>query len=449
MDKLYLHEIADAVGGKVIFGNPEVFATSVITDSRIATDNSLFVRFGEDKAQSVDFLLSAFEKGASIAIVTKIDEDLIPSERKGLIQVDDSEKALMRLEGYYRKRLTAKIVAVSGSTGKTSIKDMLFAMLSKKYKVFKTEGNKNNNIGLPLMVLNSDVNADICIFEMGMDKVGEIHALSDIVRQDVAVLTNIGMSHIESLGSQENIFKAKMEIADFFNENNILFLNADDKFLKTVKNSNYKIVTAGIENGEYRAKDIELKEDSVEFNITLDGEDLGRVTIEGSGLFTVSNAILCFSVANKFGIKTSDIKTLTFDKTKMRKEKINYENVTVINDSYNASPDSMKSGIDVLQFSDKRKVAILGDMLELGSYSAKAHEEVGAYAKGKIDMLIYLGEYKDDMKKGFGNKNFYGFDSFIEAEKNLKDLIKKDDIILLKASRGMKFGRFLEGLERI
>lgn len=449
MDKLYLHEIADAIDGKVIFGNPEVYATSVVADSRLATDNSLFVRFGEDKIQSVDYLLSAYERGSSIAIVTKLDEDLLPSERKGLIQVDDAERALMCLAAYYRKRITSKIIAISGSTGKTSTKDMLCGMLSKKFRVYKTEGNKNNNIGLPLMILNTDLNADICIYEMGMDSLGEIDGLSAIVRQDVAILTNIGISHIEKLGSQENIFKAKMEIVNYFNENNYLIINADDKFLSTVKSDTYKIISAGIEHGEYRAVKIEIDDSHVSFNIEYQGRDLGRISIASGGIHTVKNAILCFACAHKFGIKTEDIKNLNFEVTKMRKERLEYDHVRVINDAYNANPDSMMSGLDILNLSEGRKVAILGDMLELGEFSEKAHETVGKYAKGKVDVVIAVGKYRDYIGRGYGKKNFHSFETFEEAKDELVNIMKEGDVVLLKASRGMKFERFLEILESI
>lgn len=449
MDKLYLHEIADAVDGKVIFGNPEVYCDSVITDSRIATNNSLFVRFGEDKIQAVDYLLSAFEKGASIALVTKIDEDIIPSERKGLIQVKDAEKALMSLAKYYRKRMKSKIIAISGSTGKTSTKDMLYGMLSKKFKVYKTEGNKNNNIGLPLMVLNSDLQADVCIFEMGMDTFGEIDGLSDIVRQDMAILTNIGMSHIENLKTQDNIFKAKMEITNYFDENNVLFLNADDPYFTNLKSDSYEIVKAGIENGDYKAVDIELNKENVSFRVSYKELISDRITIESPGLYNVKNAILCFAVSHRLGLKATDIKYLNFEKTKMRKERIEYKNITVINDAYNAAPESMHSAIDLLNMEDGRKIAILGDMLELGDFAKKAHFEVGEYAKEKVDILIAVGNFIDDYKKGFGIENFFGFNDFTEAKRELKNIIKKDDVVLLKASRGMAFERFLEELEII
>ena len=449
MDKLYLHEIADAIDGKVIFGNPEVYASSVVADSRLANDNSLFVRFGEDKIQSVDYLLSAYERGASIAIVTKLDEDLLPSDRKGLIQVEDAERALMCLAAYYRKRIKSKIIAISGSTGKTSTKDMLCGMLSQKYRVYKTEGNKNNNIGVPLMILNTDLNADICIYEMGMDCLGEIDGLSAIVKQDIAILTNIGLSHIERLGSQENIFRAKMEIVNYFNENNYLILNADDKYLKTVTSDSYKIISAGIENGDYRAIDIEIDINRVEFNIEYQNKNLGRISIQSGGIHTVKNAIICFACAHKFGIKAEDVQNLNFEITKMRKERLDYKNVKVINDAYNASPDSMMSGLDVLSLSEGRKVSLLGDMFELGSYSEEAHRIVGKYAQGKTDIVIAIGEFMEYIREGFGEKNFYGFKSFEDAQSEISRIIKKGDVVLLKASRGMKFERFLEILERI
>lgn len=449
MDKMYLHEIADAIGGKVIFGNPEVFVTSVVTDSRTATENSLFIRFGEDKPQTSDYLLDAYKNGASIAIVGKIDEELIPSDRKGMILTENVEKALMELASYYRNRIKSKIIAVSGSTGKTSVKDMLCGMLSKKFRVYRTDGNKNNNIGLPLTILNADLSADICVLEMGMDTFGEIDGLSRIARQDISMLTNIGMSHIERLGSQENIFKAKMEIVNYFNESNYLILNADDKYLSQVKSDTYKVIGAGIEHGDYRAINIEIDSKYSSFDVLYNEKNLGRITLGMSGLHNVRNAILCFACAHKFGIKTEDLKSFTFEPTGMRKEKLTFLNVEVISDAYNASPDSMMSGLDVLAMSEGRKVALLGDMLELGSFSKEAHKNVGEYARDKADFVIAVGEFSEEVGKGYGKKNFVSFKTVEEAMNEIPNLITKDDTVLLKASRGLRFERFLPILENI
>lgn len=450
MEKLYLKEIAEAMGGTVLFGNDDVYSESVVMDSRKVTENSLFFGIAGDHVDGNDYFLAAFEQGASIAIIER-DMDVIPTDQKGLIKVSSTRDAMVDLAKYYRNKVLKDIrfIAITGSVGKTTAKDLLSGMLQSKYKVFKTRGNYNNELGLPLMIFSMDSSYDLAVLEMGMASFGEIHLLADIVRPELAMITNIGSSHIEILKTKENILKAKMEIADFFGKDNTLFVNGDDPQLAVVTDKPYKIVTAGIAVGSYRARNISLEPGWSEFDVTRDDEALGHIRLEVPGMHNVSNGILCFAVADHLGIRTEDLADMTMEHTGMRLEELSYEHVTVINDAYNSSPESARAGLDTLYLRDGRKVALFGDMLELGEYADQAHREVGAYARDKVDVFIAVGDHSRDYGEGFGSQDFHGYPTFEDAVIALPNLLDEGDLVYLKASRSMKFERFLDLLERI
>ncbi len=448
MEKLYLREIAAACKGEIIFGSDDVFVESVVIDSRKVTENSLFIGIAGERADGNSYVMSAFEKGASAAIIEK-DVEMIPTDTKGLIRVEDSKKAMLALASWYKSKLGAKFIAVTGSTGKTSVKDMLHGMLSTRYKVFKTRGNYNNDIGLPLMLFSMDRSYDMAVLEMGMSDLGEIRLLADLVRPESALITNIGISHIENLKTQENILKAKMEVTEFFREDSNLFINADDEFLKTVTSDSYRVITAGVEGGFYKAENITLGRRECEFDVVRNGVKIGRAKLEAPGMHNVYNGILCIACALHYGITMEDIRHMFFDKTSQRLEETRYENITVINDTYNASPDSMKSGLSVLSMAEGRKVALLGDMKELGSHSDQSHRDIGKLAREKADLLIAVGDNYKMYGEGFGSQDFYGYPAYEDAVIAVPNLLEKGDTVLLKASRSMEFERFLNILERI
>ena len=344
MEKLYLHEIAKATGGQILFGNEDVYAESVVIDSRKVTENSLFIGIAGEKVDGNDYFLTAFEQGASIVLVEK-EVDVIPTGHKGLVKVESTKDAIAELAKYYKNRTLEKIkfIVITGSVGKTTAKDMLSGMLSSKYKVFKTRGNYNNELGLPLMIFSMDSSFDFAVLEMGMSSFGEIHLLADIVHPDMALITNIGSSHIEILKTQANILKAKLEITDFFTKENVLYINGDDLLLQGIPEQEYQVITAGIAVGEYRAKNISLEPSSSEFDVTLHDENLGRIKLEIPGMHNVANGILCFACAHQLGIGTADLVDMILDRTAMRLETTSFEHFTVINDAYNSSPESAKA----------------------------------------------------------------------------------------------------------
>lgn len=450
MEKLFLHEIARATGGTILFGNDDVYAESVVIDSRKVTENSLFIGIAGEKVDGNDYFLTAFELGASIALIEK-DVDVIPTGHKGLVRVESTKKAIADLAKYYKDRTLTQVrfIAITGSVGKTTAKDMLSGMLSSRYKVFKTRGNYNNELGLPLMIFSMDSTFDFAVLEMGMSSFGEIHFLADIVRPDYALITTIGSSHIEILKTQANILKAKLEITDFFGKENILFINGDDPLLAGIPKGDYEIVSAGIAVGQYRARNISLEPASSEFDVTFGEENLGRIKLEIPGMHNVANGILCFACAHHLGITTADLVDLALDRTAMRLEESRLGHLTVINDAYNSSPESARAGLDTLALRDGRKVAIFGDMLELGDYARQAHVEVGAYARSRVDVLIAVGEHAKDFGEGFGSQDFHGYPTYEDAVIALPNLLDEGDLVYLKASRALQFERFLTVLGRI
>lgn len=449
MEKLYLHEIAQAVGGQVVFGHDDLFCESVVIDSRKVTDNALFVGIDGEHVDGNDYALAAFEIGASIVLVEK-DVDLIPSDNKGLIRVPSSEIALQDLSKYYKERFlkNTRFIGITGSVGKTTVKDLLAGMLSTKYRVFKTRGNYNNELGLPLMLFAMDESYDFAVLEMGMSDFGEIHTLVNIVRPELALITTIGTSHIEILKSRENILKAKLEIADFFNEDNKLFLNGDDELLAQVQ-GDYPIIRAGITQGDYRAKNINLDTHQGIFEVTKGEEVLGTMTLKLPGMHNVTNGILSFACAHELGIDIEDLASLNIERTGMRMEEQELNHFLLINDAYNASPESAQAGLRALDGYTGRKVAILGDMLELGDFAPEAHRQVGQVARDKVDLVIAAGNHYLDYKEGFGSQDFYGYPTFEDAVIALPNIVEPGDIIYLKASRGERFERFINALERI
>lgn len=451
--EMTFNEILNAIDGEVIIKSEDVSFNKLCIDTRKIEKNNVFLAIKGANFNGNDFALKALEAGASIVIIDEVKFNLNEIENKGtIVKVKNTREALLNLAKFYRKKLGLKVVGVTGSTGKTSTKDLIAALLSHKYKVFKTKGNFNNDIGLPLMILELTSKDDVAVLEMGMSSLGEIELLADVARPDIAVITNIGLSHIENLKTQENILKAKMEISTFFNKENTLIINAEDKLLKNVYSNRFKVEKIGY-NHEYDvyASNIILKEEETEFLAHAFGEE-AVFNLPMAGKHNVLNTMLAIEVANCLNVSFEEmIKGLeNLEATSMRLQVIKKEGFIIINDCYNASPDSMKSSLDVLSaYKDYRKVAILGDMYELGEESEKAHFEVGEYAKDKLDILIVIGRYIKNFKDGFNNDNIIMYKTKEECIKELKNIVKLNDVVLIKASRGVKLEDVVKKLEEI
>jgi len=451
---MLLNEIAEAVDGVLINSHGEdIEIDSVSTDSRKINKNTLFVPIIGENADGHDFIQAAFEKGAVCAFTQREKN----TEKFPLIKVKDTVKALGDLARYYKSSLNVNTVAVTGSVGKTTTKDIIASVLSQKYKVLKTEGNYNNEIGMPLTIFNMNKDTQMAVLEMGMSEFGEIDYLCKIAKPDIAVITNIGTSHIENLGSREGILKAKTEILPYIKQKGAAILNADDDMLITLKDrAGCNIIWYGIENksGVY-ADNIELLGLSgSRCDIHLDGEVL-KVFIPVAGKHMIYNAMAAAAVGKKFALSNEQITEgiRKFTPTKMRMDIKKCKNgITIINDVYNASPQSVKAALEVLKNSENsRKIAILGDMLEMGSYSNKYHFEVGEYAaKLGIDIIIAVGELSEYIKQGAEANNALKVFYFKNQEEiEPENILKKGDIVLVKASRGIHLENTVDKIEKV
>lgn len=451
---LNLTEIIKAVNGEILFKNNDGIFNKVSTDTRKIAKDNLFIALKGANFNGNDYAVHAIEKGASIVIVDEVkfgEEQL--SNKGTIIKVKDTKTALGDLARFYRKKIGIKVVGITGSTGKTSTKDLVAAFLSGKYKVFKTQGNFNNEIGLPLMIFELSKDYDIAVLEMGTSNFGEINRLASIALPDVAAITNIGVAHIEYLKSRENILKEKMCIADFFENKNSLVINCENDMLQTLNASNkFNLEKVGYnENYDSYAKNIKLTGENTSFDVFTKDNKSYRFTLNMIGEHNVLNALIGIQIAKDFGLSFEEMEKglENFNATSMRLEFIKKDNFTIINDSYNANPDSMKAALEVLKnYSGLRKIAVLGTMGELGDYAKEAHIEVGKFAKGKVDILLTTGEFKDCYKQGY-EENTMVFETKQELMEKLADLIKDDDAILIKASRSEKFEDIIKFIEQV
>lgn len=458
MMKLTIKEIIEATKGKLIKGSEEATVQGIATDSRKLKPGELFIPFIGEKLNGHVFIEDVFKLGAAGVFTSEKNKDYsIFYAGQSVIQVADTLKAFQDLARYYMKKFSIPVVGVTGSTGKTSTKDMIYAVLSQKYKVLKNEGNFNNHIGLPLTVFQLEPKHEVAIFEMGMRGLGEIDLLAELVRPDIAVITNIGLSHIEHLGSQENILKAKMEITNYFTKENRLVINGDDAYLSTLKDKNlgFHIIYIGIHGSyHYIADNVEdLGEDGSRFYLVAEGVKY-PFELKVPGKHNIYNALCAIAVGLELGVPMELIQKAlkAFEGSKMRLNILHTkENIKIINDAYNASPDSMISALRVLDKTvSDRKIACLGDMLEMGEFAEQGHYLVGReVAKGHIDMLIAVGFHAGHMARGAMEKGFPSEKIFIcgnnhEAISILKEVLKERDAVLVKGSRGMKMEEIVE-----
>lgn len=449
-----VEDILSATGGTLLSGDTKTEFTDITTDSRKSAEGVLFIPLEGEKFDGHEFIKAAFDMGAA-AVLTHKDADLMID--KTIIKVKDTFKALHDIAVYYKKKYPVPTVAVTGSVGKTTTKDMLYAALAAKYKTLKTPNNFNNEIGVPITVFMLEKEHECAVIEMGMNHFGEIERLAEMGQPDAAVITNIGMSHIENLGSQEGIFKAKMEITKNFAKDNTLIVNGDDKFLSKTKGmGDYKVVYYGIDNPEndVYAKDIVNKGlKGVEFTAVLDGGEY-RVEVTQPGKHNVYNALAAICVGQTFGVPIEDavrgIKNCEY--TSQRLEIIEKSGIQIINDCYNASPDSIRAALGVLKYAvTERKIAVLGDVLEMGEYAKDAHYALGkAVVDNGIDILITAGEnaaYIAEGARDNGMKNVKSFPKTLDVCGYIIDVVRKGDAVLIKASHGMHFEDIYKTIE--
>ena len=439
-----VYEIVEATQGILVSGNRDDEINFFSQDSRQMTNGGMYIPLKGERFDGHDFIESAFQTGAQ-AIISEKD---VSYEDKIVIKVKDTYQALKDMASYLRSHRPVKVVGVTGSVGKTSTRDMVYSVVKQKYKTLKTEGNYNNEIGLPLTILRYH-DEEVLVLEMGMNHLQEMSRLSMIARPDIACITNVGTAHIGELGSRENILKAKLEITDGMKEGATLIINQDNDMLQTVELPHLNVVRVGkSKEASIQASHIVLEETKSSFEVEYQGKK-ETIEVPVQGEHNVSNALIAIAVGIELNIPLEDIKKgiQEFKLTKNRMDILEKNHKTVIDGTYNASVDSMKSSIDVLANYKKRKVAILADMLELGNYSQQLHEEVGSYVASKgINVLVCVGkEAKYIYQKAKESmKDVYYFESNQEVIAHLDELLKEDDVILVKGSHSMNLKEVVE-----
>lgn len=439
-----VNTIIEICHGTYLGNNYDIPCLHFSSDTRTINNSDIYVGIKGETFNGNNFYQEAFNNGASLCI---LDDDTIINEsdkQKNIILVPNTIEAIQKLASYKRDQYDIPVIAVTGSVGKTSVKDMIYAVLSKKYHVLYNKGNKNNHIGLPFTILElNDHNA--MIVEMGMNHFGEIHTLTNIAKPTIGVITNIGTAHIGNLGSRENILKAKLEILDGM-PNGTLVVNNDNDLLNTVTYD--KLITVGLHNkSDYMAKDITVDAFSSTFSI-----DDNYMTIPiGSEAF-IYNALLAYAVGIKLGVPIQDIEDAleNIELTPHRLEVIKHNNYTIIDDTYNASLDSVKNAAELLKKVNQRRVFIFADILELDSYGEEIHKQIGdIMLNNNIDLLITVGTLSKYTHEVFQNQNnnCYHFNNNQELLSEIKSLINKDDMILIKGSHSMNLIKVVDYLK--
>lgn len=438
MRKISLQQVAEAVGGEY---NRNAEIQEVCIDSRLCRPGCLYVAIKGENFDGHDFVAAAFENGAVAAIIHH-DVDV----EGAFVRVKDTHRALIDLAHWYRMTFDIPVVGLTGSVGKTTTKEMTWFVLNEKYNSLKTEGNLNNNIGLPRTLLRLEDDTQAAVIEMGMGNMGEISELSHIAEPTVAIISNIGVSHMETLGSRENILKAKLEILDGLREGCPILLNGDDPYLVGAVIEEHPVFYYGIDDKtcDYRAINIEQKDETTEFDIVYDGGKIQHAVIPTIGRHNVYNALAAFGTGMKLGVTPDEaVRGLAkYVPSGMRQRIKTVGGIKFIEDCYNASPDSQRAALKMLsEMRAERKIAVLGDMLELGAISEDSHRNAGLLAaKAKIDVLMTYGERSiatAEKARECGLSQSYDFvDKGLLADK-LFEILKPGDAVLFKASRGM------------
>ncbi|RMG69337.1 MAG: UDP-N-acetylmuramoyl-tripeptide--D-alanyl-D-alanine ligase [Nitrospirae bacterium] len=445
-----LNEIVEATGGRLLLKGADLF-TGLSIDSRTIRDGELFIALKGERFDGHDFLGQALQR-ANGALVSY--PPTIPQRGKSIIYVSNTLKALQAIARHRRASRNVKVIGITGTNGKTTTKEMIGAILKKRFSVLLSSGNLNNQIGMPLSL--SGLNGqEIAVLEFGASQPGDIDELCRISSPDVGVITNIGPGHIAGFGSLEMVRDTKLEIAGYAD---ILVLNSDDRLLRerieTLKERGKRVVTFGLEEqANYRAVDIKRTEESISFKVV--GGEYGKIDLELPliGLFNVYNALAAVSVAGLFSIDAGLVSEAigAFRGVPMRVERREFKGALLISDLYNANPASMEEALkELASLRKKRAIAVLGDMLELGAYEETAHRKIGRLvAELPVDVLITVGQRMAYAGEEFqqntnGSRLHFHASEVDEAKRLLEGLVREDDTVLVKGSRGMKLERILE-----
>ncbi|MBQ3928802.1 MAG: UDP-N-acetylmuramoyl-tripeptide--D-alanyl-D-alanine ligase, partial [Clostridia bacterium] len=423
-------------------GDPDTKINNVQYDSRAVSEGTLFVPIKGARVDAHRFIEDCLSNGASASFT---ENDAPKGAVKPYIKVNDTLTALQKLAGSYRNTFHIRLIGVTGSVGKTSTKEMIAAALSKGFDIMKTQGNKNSQIGMPMTMFDIQDSNEAAVIEMGMSEFGEMERLCSVAQPNIAVITNIGTAHIENLKTQENIMREKLKITNSFDENGVLFINGDDKLLKTLHHKQkFRTVTFGLNTEcDYYADNIRNEDFHTRFVCHHNGKS-SEYTIPALGVHNVTNALVAVAIGELLGLSAETIQNglLTYQNAPMRQQIHRLKDFVLIDDSYNASPEATVVSLDVLKsIAAERSIAVLADMLELGEEAESLHYNVGTHlAQIHIDTLITVGELSKFTAKGAkenGCSDVHSFDTNTEAYEYLFSRITPNSTILVKGSRGM------------
>ena len=453
METMSLGEIAAALGCPCPEGEENAVIKQVVTDSREAVRGSLFVAIQGDRFDGHDFIAKALENGASYAVASRRGEYPHPER---ILYVEDTKRAHIAIGGAYRSKFPVRMVGITGSVGKTTTKEFVYAVLSSRYRTHKNEGNQNNEIGVPKTLFGLGPQHEAAVVEMGMTGLGEIHDLTLAVRPDVGIITSVGINHIELLGSRENILKAKLEILDGMKEGSPLVVCADNDYLARVSDDRFVIYGYGISNHEaqIRARDIEtVGGDRTRFTILSPwGEE--KAVIPTVGRHNVLDALAAFAAGCLMGISSRESARALSDyqPAGMRQRVVPFEGAVVVEDCYNCGPDALRAATLTLSTypCKGKRIMVLSDMLELGDYAPQAHREAGRFAaKCGIDMLMAYGPLSVEYIKGAGDEGMERclyYETREELAEAVRAAIRPGDVVWFKGSHSMKLEEVLRAL---
>lgn len=442
MKEITIKEIVEITNGTLLCGSEEMTITDLSTDSRKMGQGILFVPIIGERVDGHQFIKNALKKGGA-TLTQEHDnmEDIYP-----WIRVENTLEAMQKIAAWYRKKMTFPVVAVTGSVGKTTTRELISRALEAEFSVFHTEGNYNSQVGVPMTIARMRGEEEVAVLEAGMSQKGEMAALERMIVPDIVVFTNIGVAHIENLGTQDNICLEKMELAHHMSPNGVVFLNGDDQILmKYSKRIPCRIITYGFsEYCDYRAEQVSVGKGETRFQCIRNGKRY-PVTMDVLGKHNVLNVLAAIGVSEYLGLSIEQVVPQFKNFKGLRQQVYEASDYTVIDDTYNASPDSMKAALAVLadMQTKGRKIAVLADMLELGDRSVIFHEEVGRYAAAKnLDELYVYGALSKNIleKAQKVNPSVKGkaFEKREDLETFLDGYFKKGDCILFKGSNGMK-----------
>ena len=437
-------QITKATGGELVWGNRESTISGISCDSRTISDTTLYIPIKGERFDGHSFLNDVGKSGIGGCIFSD-DADF---EAPFAVRVTDTSKALLDIAQFYRSLFSLPVVGLTGSVGKTTTKELIASVLSEHFNTLATKGNFNNNIGVPYTLFGLNDSHEAAVIEMGMSNFGEIKVLSECAKPDIAVITNIGTSHIEFLGSRDGILQAKTEIFCGMSENGYIVLNGDDDKLITLKgNIPFETVFVGIENNacDYVAYDIESSENGCDFTV---GQNRYHINVPGT--HNIYNALCAIAVGEKLGMEYDEIShgLQNYHPDGIRQNIMTVNGFKLINDCYNSSPQSVSAALGMLAAVEaKRKIAVLGDIAELGDYSESLHREVGrAVRASDADVLVTVGTDSRFIAHEADNKETYSFADSDEAAEFMKTFVTQNDAVLIKGSRCMKMEKISETL---